>query len=132
MVQSVTDAGLHDVYDIEVEDCHNFIANEICVHNSSESPNLQNIPSKLHDIRHMFRATPELTESMDIIDNTIEISEIDRIEVKNKGSIYAKDAEIDDIVTLHNGPTHQDFKIAQKEFNETALTYKFTFKQIEN
>lgn len=48
----------YDVYDIEVQDCHNFIANKICVHNSSESPNLQNIPSKAHDIRHMFRATP--------------------------------------------------------------------------
>jgi len=33
-----------DVYDLEVEDCHNFIANEVCVHNSGDSPNLQNQP----------------------------------------------------------------------------------------
>jgi len=33
-----------DVYDIEVEDTHNFIANEICVHNSSQKPNFQNMP----------------------------------------------------------------------------------------
>jgi intein/homing endonuclease len=33
-----------DVYDIEVEEFHNFFANEICVHNSSNSPNFQNIP----------------------------------------------------------------------------------------
>jgi intein/homing endonuclease len=33
-----------DVYDIEVENYHNFFANEICVHNSSDSPNFQNIP----------------------------------------------------------------------------------------
>jgi len=33
-----------DVYDIEVEKYHNFIANEICVHNSSSKPNFQNIP----------------------------------------------------------------------------------------
>jgi len=33
-----------DVYDIEVEETHNFIANKICVHNSSRKPNLQNIP----------------------------------------------------------------------------------------
>ena len=131
MVQSVTDAGLHDVYDIEVEDCHNFIASEICVHNSSESPNLQNIPSKLHDIRHMFRATPELTESMDITDNTIEISEIDRIEVKNKGLIYVKDIELGDIVTLHNGSASNDFKIQQQEFNESALSYKLTFSEVQ-
>lgn len=30
-----------DVYDLEIEDTHNFIANEICVHNSS---NLQQVP----------------------------------------------------------------------------------------
>ena len=28
---------------------------------SSQNPNMQNIPSKLKDIRHMFRATPETT-----------------------------------------------------------------------
>jgi len=33
-----------DVYDIEVEEYHNFIANEICVHNSSQNPNFQNFP----------------------------------------------------------------------------------------
>lgn len=31
-----------DVYDLEVEDTHNFIANEICVHNSMGDVNLQN------------------------------------------------------------------------------------------
>ena len=35
-----------DVYDIEVEDCYNFIANEICVHNSSSDPNFQNWPNR--------------------------------------------------------------------------------------
>ena len=33
-----------DVYDLEVEECHNFIANEICVHNSGNMPNVQNMP----------------------------------------------------------------------------------------
>ena len=31
-----------DVYDLQIEDCHNFIANGICVHNSD--PNFQNQP----------------------------------------------------------------------------------------
>lgn len=35
-----------DVYDLEIENFHNFIANEICVHNSSDSPNFQNIPKR--------------------------------------------------------------------------------------
>lgn len=34
----------HHVYDLEIEDHHNFIASEICVHNCSE-PNTQNIPA---------------------------------------------------------------------------------------
>ncbi len=37
-------SGKVDVYDIEVEGEHNFIANELCVHNSSSGPNLQNMP----------------------------------------------------------------------------------------
>lgn len=36
--------GEYPVYDIEVEDTHNFIANELCVHNSCSDPNLQQVP----------------------------------------------------------------------------------------
>lgn len=32
-----------DVYDLEIEDTHNFIAGELCVHNSYVSPNITNI-----------------------------------------------------------------------------------------
>ena len=44
-----------DVYDLEVEDCHNFIANEICVHNSSSNPNFQNIPTRDPEIGKIVR-----------------------------------------------------------------------------
>ena len=47
-----------DVFDIEVQDCHNFIAGEICVHNSSAKPNLQNLPRKNKDIKKAFTARP--------------------------------------------------------------------------
>ena len=45
------------VYDLTVDGEHNFIANEICVHNSSR-PNLQNIPSRkdTHGLRSLFIA----------------------------------------------------------------------------
>ena len=51
------------VWDMEVEDVHNFIANGICVHNCRK-PNLQNIPQRAKDanskaIRKMFIADPE-------------------------------------------------------------------------
>lgn len=42
-VMQITQAGVAEVYDIEIEEFNNFIASEICVHNSSEKPNLQNI-----------------------------------------------------------------------------------------
>lgn len=45
-----------DVYDIEVEDHHNFIVNEICVHNSS-NPNFQNIPNHNDFAQRMTRGT---------------------------------------------------------------------------
>jgi DNA polymerase I-like protein with 3'-5' exonuclease and polymerase domains len=38
-----------------VEDCHNFIANEICVHNSSDHPNFQNIPMRDPLIKKLTR-----------------------------------------------------------------------------
>lgn len=46
-----------DVYDLGVEETHNFIANEITVANSADSPNLQNLPSKTgKEPRSVFRA----------------------------------------------------------------------------
>ena len=35
-----------DVYDLEIEETHNCIANELCVHNSGQAPNLQNVPKR--------------------------------------------------------------------------------------
>ena len=60
VVSNVVPVGIYDVYDIEVEEFHNFIAEGICVHNSSADPNVQNIPSHALDIRHQFRATPAM------------------------------------------------------------------------
>ena len=46
------------VYDIEVEDTHNFIANEICVHNSRDI-NLQNLDKRKHpEVRQLICAPP--------------------------------------------------------------------------
>jgi hypothetical protein len=44
-----------DVYDIEIEESHNFIANGICVHNSSNDPNFQNIPIRDPKIGKLIR-----------------------------------------------------------------------------
>lgn len=125
-------AFCYDVYDIEVgSDSHHFVANGIVVHNSSESPNLQNIPSKLHDIRHMFRATPEQTEKIDIDqDGAVVLFAIDRIEVKDKGLIYAQDIKEGDVVTLTNGPEMCDFRISHITLLEDTNSVKLELNQI--
>ena len=55
-ITSVRKAEDHHVWDIEVKDYHNFIANELCVHNC---PNMQNMPNPKSsqigkDIRGLF------------------------------------------------------------------------------
>lgn len=99
--------GKHDVYDIEVEGYHNFIAGEICVHNSSNNPNLQNIPSHAVDIRHMFRATASQEVSKEIvIDDScdtfnISIPSLNRIRTE-RGEVQAKNLNIGDTVIFLN------------------------------
>lgn len=100
---------------------------------ASESPNMQNIPSKLHDIRHMFRATPEITELMEVDDdNMIVLSDIDRIEVKGKGLTYVKDLVVGDVVTMSDGQETCEFKIADLELIEESACYKIELEQIFN
>lgn len=48
-IVGIENVGIHHVYDLEVEDCHNFIANEICVHNCSR-PNAQQYPKVITKI----------------------------------------------------------------------------------
>ena len=54
-IDSVTSVGNKQVYDLEVEDCHNFIANEVCVHNCSK-PNLQQLPKAEEDDKYQIRS----------------------------------------------------------------------------
>lgn len=49
-------AGIEDVYDIEVEEYHNFIANEICIHNSCQNPNMQNLPARDDELGPLIRS----------------------------------------------------------------------------
>lgn len=121
MVQSVTTAGTFDVYDIEVETYHNFIANEICVHNSSEAPNMQNIPSHALDIRHMFRATPEQTEQikLDKVNETISVTlnNYDKVPTP-EGLIEVKDLQQSSIVTLKEDGVAINYFVSDIQFDK--------------
>lgn len=53
MVLKVSEVGERHVWDLEVEEFHNFIANEICVHNC-KNPNMQQVPRTVKD--YIYRA----------------------------------------------------------------------------
>ena len=56
VVTCIESAGIKHVWDLEIENYHNFIANKLNVHNCT-SPNLQNIPRD-NTIRNMIIAPP--------------------------------------------------------------------------
>lgn len=63
----IEDLGIQelDVYDIEVEDCHNFFANDILVHNSAYHV----LPSQMVE---NIKGISEINEKIDAIDSYIE------------------------------------------------------------
>lgn len=71
---------------------------------ASESPNVQNIPSHALDIRHMFRATPEQTEVVNLAEEgnkiTITLSKWDSVPTVNNTKIQVNDLKEYDIVIL--------------------------------
>lgn len=93
-VYSITSAGKHQVYDLEVKDTHNFIANDICVHNCS-SPNIQQIPAGNDDIRKLFTA-PTCNREVELKSNTIyTFKDTEEIEI-NGNWVFVKDLKQND------------------------------------
>ena len=69
-IVSIEEVGYMKVYDLEVEHYHNFIANEICVHNCN-NPNLMQIPNAgeedAYNIRSLFVGDIDNYDQEDII-----------------------------------------------------------------
>lgn len=60
-IRSIKSVGVLDVWDIEVEEDHSYIAHGFVNHNSSSNPNLQNIPVRSEQglrVRGCFTASP--------------------------------------------------------------------------
>ena len=99
--------NVNDVYDLHVPGTHSFISNGMISHNtgrmSSQSPNMQNIPSHATDIRHMFHATPARFENINCTDvNTfinVELPNVCLVETQN-GEKEAQQLVKDDVVKL--------------------------------
>ena len=69
---------------------------------SSNSPNLQNVPSHATDIRHMFRATPQLEDEVEVLNNSLELKYYDRVET-DKGFVSAGKLEVGSNVVTDEG-----------------------------
>lgn len=72
---------------------------------SSASPNLQNIPSHATDIRHMFRATPGMSETVAMTDLSetlsVSVAKVDKV-LTNQGFKEVMVLQVGDIVTLYH------------------------------
>jgi DNA polymerase I-like protein with 3'-5' exonuclease and polymerase domains len=94
-----------DVYDLEVEDCHNFIANELCVHNSSDAINFQNLP-----IRNPVMGP--LVRKAIIADKNFQIVELDYSGIEVMSSEwYHKDPNMFTYLEDKNSDMHKDTAI---------------------
>lgn len=91
-----------DVYDIEVEEFHNFIANEICVHNSSRSPNFQNFPSRDPEITKIIRTCFIARKDRQLLE-----MDFSGIEVRI-ACVYTKDPRLIDDFTTPGKDPHRD------------------------
>lgn len=89
---------------------------------SSESPNIQNIPSHALDIRHMFRATTQHTELLDCVESNdsicVSVSSTNTITTPD-GDRYIKDLEVGDKVMLL-----EDGKEIWKVVKSISTSYK--------
>ena len=90
-------------------------ANEDIVHLSLIKVNMQNIPSHATDIRHMFRATPQVDELVEV-DNVLTISNVDSLET-TEGWKSARDIKIDDkLITDSEIVTVKDIQVKDFEY----------------
>lgn len=125
-VEKVEDLGKRvDVYCLEVAETHNFICNEVCVKNSSASPNMQNLPAYIlgKNIKKIF--IPDNPETQCIVQVDYSAAEI-RVLVA-----YAPDANL--IKVLNSGLCMHSY-VASKVFGKQGIfnTPGVTYEQVKN
>ena len=89
--------SFYSVYDLQIEGNHCYIANELCVHNSSD-PNMQNIPSHNKDIRRMFTGSGDVKVQFE---NVLSLLPFDEVKTNN-GFKKGKDLTLDDTIICDN------------------------------
>jgi len=71
IIESIEPVGAQEVWDIEVENDHSYLAQGLYHHNSSREPNLQNIPSK-----QVYRDLFQVGEDQRIVDGDLSQYEV--------------------------------------------------------
>ncbi|MCK5614898.1 HNH endonuclease [Candidatus Pacearchaeota archaeon] len=122
-----------DVYDLEVADHHNFIANEICVHNSASNPNLQNQPSKGEigkDLKKIFISSFEGGSLIQADYSQIELRVAAIVaNEKNMLKIYAEDGDIHtSMAAFITGKAEADVTPAERT-NAKPVNFGFLYGQ---
>lgn len=105
-----------DVYDLEVEDTHNFIGGGICLHNSSTAPNIQNEPKHGNSEPRSIIVPPK--------GYAIVSADYKQIEFRGIG-IVSNDASLCDMIK-HKYDVHMDWA------KKIAILYPAVINGIEN
>ena len=128
-IVSITPVGIKHVYDLEVEDYHNFIANEICVHNCS-SPNLQQLPKAddedKYQIRRLFIGSEYVAdENGDWVSDDLSVVDDDpSYEIKRKKIVAGDYNNLEMRVLAHYSTDHnllEMFETGSDTHSSTAV-----------
>ena len=112
-----------DVYDIEVEGCHNFIAAEICVHNSCSEFNFQNLPIRDPQMGKLIRRAFIPRDGNVLL-------EIDEAQVEVRvGACYHHDPRMIEYIEDTTKDMHRDmaaecFLLPEADLKKHAKEYK--------
>ena len=112
-IKSITRTGIKDVWDIEVEEDHSYVAQGFVNHNSSSGENMQNLPSVvgIHNIKKIF--VPADRENNVFVNADAKAAEV-RIY-----AAYSKDANL--IKALNDGMDPHSF-FAAMTYDAAKLT----------
>lgn len=101
---------------------------------SSASPNLQNIPSHATDIRHIFRATPGMSENVEMTDSaenlSVSLSKVDKVQT-NEGWKEVMNLQIGDIVILYRQLVPVERKLLEITADNDVSKLTLVFKKEE-
>ena len=112
-----------DVYDLEVEEFNNFFANEICVHNSANNPNMQNLSKRDPEAMKIIRTAIIPREGNQLMEVDFKQAEV------CANACYNKDANLIKYVSDPTTDMHRDLAIQIFKLDEFEKGSHKTLRQ---